>query len=85
MIEENWVIRALRADFDSLSEKFGISPVTARVIRNRGLVTDEEFRKYLHGTLNDLWPASLLAGAEEAAGLLKRKIDEKKKIRVIGD
>ena len=85
MREENWVIRAKRADFGALADHFGISPVTARIIRNRGLETIEEYEQYLNGTLEDLHSPVLLSGARQAAELLKKKIDQKQAVRVIGD
>ena len=80
-----WFVAAKKADFKKIAETFGISPVTARILRNRGLTREEEFQKFLYGTLQDLYPPQLLLGMEEAAELLQRKIQEKKKIRIIGD
>lgn len=82
---EKWYVAAKRADFSQISRKFGIDQVTARIIRNRGVVGDEAIGEYLHGTPDRLYPASLLGGCREAAVLLKKKIEEKKKIRIIGD
>lgn len=82
---EKWVVAAKRADFAQIAAKFGIDPVTARLIRNRDVVGDEAIRLYLYGGLEQLHNPHLLKGADEAAALIKRKIQEKKKIRIIGD
>ncbi len=82
---EKWVVAAKRADFAQIAAKFGIDPVTARLIRNRDVVGDEAIRLYLYGGLEQLYNPHLLKGADEAAALIKRKIQEKKKIRIIGD
>lgn len=82
---EKWVVAAKRADFAQIAAKFGIDPVTARLIRNRDVVGDEAIRLYLYGRLEQLYNPHLLKGADEAAALIKRKIQEKKKIRIIGD
>lgn len=82
---EKWVVAAKRADFAQIAAKFGIDPVTARLIRNRDVVGDEAIRLYLYGGLEQLYNPHLLKGADEAAVLIKRKIQEKKKIRIIGD
>lgn len=80
-----WFVAAKKADFNKISKEFGISPVTARILRNRGLTEDEEFRKFLYGTTADLYPPETILGMEEAAELLITKIRENRKIRVIGD
>ena len=80
-----WFVAAKKADFNKIAKEFGISPVTARILRNRGLTQDEEFRKFLYGTMEDMYPPEALLGMEEAAVLLTAKIREGKKIRVIGD
>ena len=82
---EKWVVAAKRADFAQIAAKFGIDPVTARLIRNRDVVGDEAIRLYLYGGLEQLHNPHLLKGADEAVALIKRKIQEKKKIRIIGD
>ena len=80
-----WVISTKKADFKAIAAEFGIDQVTARLIRNRGIEGSENIRKYLHGTLNDIPSPRLLKDAEKAAEILARKIEEKKKIRILGD
>lgn len=82
---EKWVVSAKRADFQEISRKFGVDPVIARLIRNRDQITEEEIDRYLHGKLSDLHSWRLLKGSEELLEILKDKIDQKKKIRIIGD
>lgn len=80
-----WMVAAKKADFDQIAKKYGISPVMARLLRNRDLENDEEIRKYLYGTKEDLYDPLLLKDMEKAAGIIKAKIQQKKAIRVIGD
>ena len=82
---EKWVVSAKRADFQEISRKFGVDPVIARLIRNREQITDEEIERYLHGRLSDLHSWRFLKGIGELLEILKGKIDQKKKIRIIGD
>ncbi len=82
---EKWVVSAKRADFQEISRKFGVDPVITRLIRNREQITDEEIERYLHGRLSDLHSWRLLKGIGELLEILKGKIDQKKKIRIIGD
>ncbi len=80
-----WYVAAKRADFDGIARKYHISPVTARILRNRDVVGDEAIGRYLYGTVSELYDPASLPGIEEAAALLKRKIGEGRSIRVIGD
>ena len=80
-----WVEIRKGADFRAIGEKYGISPFTARLIRNKDIVGDQEIEEYLHGTLEDLHPASLMKGIPEAVDLLEQKIAENAYIRIIGD
>lgn len=80
-----WFVAAKKADFNGIAKQFGISPVLARVIRNRDIVGEEAIRKYLNGTLEDLYDPGLLKGMDQAVALLLQKIREKKPIRIIGD
>ena len=80
-----WVEIRKGADFRAIGEKYGISPFTARLIRNKDIVGDQEIEEYLHGTLEDLHPASLMKGIPEVVDLLEQKIGENAYIRIIGD
>lgn len=82
---EKWYVSAKKADFQKIAKKFHINQVTARIIRNRDVVGEEAIETYLHGSRGDLYPAAFLGGCREAADLLRAKIQEGKKIRIIGD
>ena len=83
--KEKWFVAAKRADFEQIAKKFSIDPVTARLIRNRDVVGDEQIQSYLKGGMESLHDPNLMKGCQEAARLLAKKIEEKKKIRIIGD
>lgn len=80
-----WMVAAKKADFNKIAEKYGITPVLARIIRNRDITGDDEIRRYLEGNLSDLHDPFLLKGMEAAAGLLLSKIEAGLPLRVIGD
>lgn len=84
-MKENWVIAAKRADFNAIGEAFHIDPVIARLIRNRDVTGEEEIRRYLSGTLEDLADPFSMKGVPEAVSLLLSFIREKRRIRIIGD
>ena len=83
--KELWMVQTKRADFSGLAMRLGVSPVAVRVMRNRGLTEEAEMRKYLYGTLDDLYDPRLMKGMEQAAELIARKLKEGKHVRIIGD
>lgn len=80
-----WFMAAKKADFERIAGKFHIDPVIARIIRNRDVVTEEEIRLFLQGSLMDMHDPRGLKDVEKAAAILKEKIEQQKKIRIIGD
>ena len=48
---EKWFVINKGADFEKLGKEFGISPVTARLIRNREVIGEAAFERYLYGSL----------------------------------
>lgn len=80
-----WMVAAKKADFDGIAAKYHISPVLARIMRNRDVVGDDQIRKYLHGELSDLHDPMLLKDMEKAVRIILEKVREKKRIRIIGD
>ena len=44
---KKWMLLQKKADFNQIAKKYGISPITARVMRNRDIISDEEMEMYL--------------------------------------
>lgn len=82
---EKWFVAAKKADFDAWSQKFNITPVTARIIRNRDIFSEEEVEKYLNGTFLDMYPPEAMLDMEDAAAIIEEALRSGKKMRVIGD
>ena len=82
---EKWMVYAKKADFQGIGRKFGIDPVIARLIRNRDVDGEEAIQSYLHGTLEELPSPWLMKDIGKAVEILRTKIAENKKIRIIGD
>ena len=82
---EKWFVTMKKADFNGIAEKYQISPIIARLMRNRDVIGDEAIDFYLNGTVEDLYDSLLMKDLARAVDILKEKIEEGKKIRVIGD
>lgn len=84
MAEQNWVIRTKKADFELLGEQFHIDPVTARILVNRDL-EEEEFEKFLHPDLNNLYDPYLMEDMNQAVRIIIHDIEEGNRIRIVSD
>ncbi len=82
---EKWVIMMKKADFQAIAGKYHISPIVARLIRNRDVINEEDIDGYLNGTLDDLHDGMQMKDMDKAVEVLSRKIREGVPIRVIGD
>ena len=82
---EKWFITMKKADFGTIAEKYRISPITARLIRNRDIIGDDAIDFYLNGTIADLYDGMLMKDMDRAVEILAEKIREEKPVRIIGD
>ena len=82
---ERWVLIRKGADFEGIGRRFHISPRMASLIRNREVIGDEAVDRYLNGTIADLYDGMLMKGMDKALDILREKIADGCKIRVIGD
>lgn len=82
---QQWLLMNKKADFKAIGEKFQIDQVTARILRNREVVGDENIRRFLTGDLKDLYNPHLLKDGERLVDILVQKVKEQKPIRIIGD
>ncbi len=82
---EKWVIKMKKADFQAIAGKYHISPIVARLIRNRDVINEEDIDGYLNGTLADLHDGMRMRDMDKAVEILSGKVREGAPIRVIGD
>ena len=81
----NYYLYCKKADFAAIADEFHITPMTARILRNRDLCSNEEIRAFLNGTLTSLHDPYLMKGMTEAVAMIRKAVSEHRKIRVIGD
>lgn len=82
---DRWVTRNNSGNFSDMARAFNISDDLARLIVYRGIDTRDKIYKYFNMDITMLYAPELLDGVSEACDLIKKKIDEKKKIRIVGD
>lgn len=79
------MLQTKRADFNAIAARFHISPVTARIIRNRDVEGEKGIDRYLNGTLDQLYDPHLMKDMDKAAALILEKIRAGVRIRIVGD
>lgn len=79
------MLQTKRADFNAIAARFHISPVTARIIRNRDVEGEKAIDRYLNGTLDQLYDPHLMKDMDKAAALILGKIRAGVRIRIVGD
>ena len=85
MMQEKWMLYAKKADFQEIGHKFHISPILARLIRNRDVVGDEAVGRYLYSGPEGMHDPGLLPDMEGAVEILEKKIVAGARIRIVGD
>lgn len=84
-MKEKWFLQTKKADFNEISRKFNISPIIARIIRNRDVVGEDAIRQYLSVDISELSSPWLFKDMEKAVDIVKIKISHQNKIRIISD
>ena len=84
-MQEKWILYAKKADFQEIGHKFHISPILARLIRNRDVVGDEAVGRYLYSGPEGMHDPGLLPDMEGAVEILEKKIAAGARIRIVGD
>ncbi len=68
-----------------LSWKFGISPITASVLINRGICDEDEVDLFLHPTLDKLYDPFRMKGVREGVERIRLALSRGEKVLIYGD
>ncbi|HEV2800337.1 MAG TPA: single-stranded-DNA-specific exonuclease RecJ [Pyrinomonadaceae bacterium] len=69
----------------SLAARLGVSHVVAGLLVARGVSTEEEARRLLHPSLDQLHDPTLMLGMSDAAARVLRAVDGRERILIYGD
>ena len=84
-MKEKWFVTTKSGDYRQLGERYGVSPIVARIMRNRGIDNDADAAAFLNTSLSGMHDAKSMKDCEKLVDILIDKISAGKKIRVIGD
>lgn len=85
MTQAQWMVHTKKADFEAIGREFNISPVTARIIRNRDITEKDDIKRFLYGSAADMYDPFMMKDMEKAVMMLDEAIAEGKHIRIVGD
>ncbi|MGI6519612.1 MAG: single-stranded-DNA-specific exonuclease RecJ [Fermentimonas sp.] len=70
---------------DALAKELNLDPVLAELLLNKGIETEEEARKFLYPSLEDLHDPFLLPDMDKAIRRIEKALGNKERILVYGD
>lgn len=84
-IKSSWILKNVRADFRGIGERLGIDPVAVKVMANRGFTEEEDMRRLINMTLEDMHAPWLLSDMDKGVRIMADKIGQGRRIRVVSD
>ena len=85
MSNEKWLLRNKKVDLKAMSEKYKISQLLCKLMVNRDIIDENIINSYINPVYKYLHSPKNMKDVVIAVDIIKRKIQENKKIRIIGD
>lgn len=85
MSNEKWLLRNRKVDLKAMSDKYKISQLLCKLMVNRDITDDNIINSYINPVYENLHSPKTMKDIALAVNIIKRKIQENKKIRIIGD
>lgn len=85
MSNEKWLLRNKKVDLKAMSEKYKISQLLCKLMVNRDIIDENIINSYINPVYKYLHSPKTMKDVVIAVDIIKRKIQENKKIRIIGD
>lgn len=82
---ERWFIKNKKMDYKYMASKYGITELMSRLIVNRDITDDSLIRSYINPEFSMLHEPRDMKDMDKAVEIILHKIENKKKIRIIGD
>lgn len=85
MSNEKWLLRNRKVDLKAMSEKYKISQLLCKLMVNRDIIDENIINSYINPIYKYLHSPKTMKDVVFAVDIIKRKIQENKRIRIIGD
>ncbi|MDV4149749.1 single-stranded-DNA-specific exonuclease RecJ [Clostridium sp. AL.422] len=84
-MKENWILVNKKESFLKLSEFLDENPLVLRLLANRGIDDINLAKRFLTGTIEDLYDGYLMKDMKKGVSIIKKAILNNKKIIIYGD
>lgn len=84
-MREKWILETKQGDFNGLAEKLQVPPLLIKCMINRGIESEDEMRRFLYGTLEDLHNPLSMKDMDKAVQLVKRAKQQGTKFAIASD
>ncbi len=84
-MREKWILETKRGDFNGLAKKLQVPPLLIKCMINRGIESEEQMRKFLYGTLEDLHNPLSMKDMDRAVELVKKAREQETKLAIASD
>ena len=84
-MKENWILVNKKESFLKLSEFLNENPLVLRILANRGIDDINLAKRFLNGTLDDLYDGYLMKDMKYGINIIKNAVVNGKKIIIYGD
>ena len=85
MSSEKWMLKNIRVDLKSMSEKYKVSQLLCKLMVNRNITDENIINSYINPVYENLYSPKDMKDINLAVEIISSKIKENKKIRIIGD
>lgn len=82
---EKWILKNPKNNFDEMSEILGVSKLLCRIMVNRGISDYSAAKSFICPETSDLYDGRMMADMVKGVDIIKKKINDKCSIRIIGD
>nr|WP_243145833.1 hypothetical protein [Clostridium chromiireducens] len=82
---ERWFVKNIKADYKHMSKKYALTELVCKLIVNRNIIDDEMIKSYINPDFDKFHNPRGMKDLERAVDILKEKIDQNSKIRIVGD
>ena len=82
---EKWFLKNNKIDFKVMSRRLNISEILCRIMVNRGITSDDSIVSFINPSTDKLFDPKLMKDLDNGVNIIRHKILENKKIRIVGD
>lgn len=84
-MKKKWILINKKADFDTVSKRYNVDPVIAKIVTNRGVLSETDLEEYFSDSINPPEMKGDMKDLDRGVSLVADQIKNGSKLLVIGD